>query len=179
MYSSPHPSVHLLSLLFLPPMRTHPITRENPSLRNPYTSTSTSTSSAGYISRLLSWEIFPDWAFFLFLTPFCRREGRKEGPGRRVKRRGRVSQLELQVKAALVQADSWIVAGRTAERHGGREKDRTTPPFASNPLPIVRAQVFYFPRHCLRPTLAFGSGSGSGFCHVFRYFPLREIPCKT
>lgn len=147
MYSSPHPSVHLLSLLFLPPMRTHPITRENPSLLNPYTSTSTSTSTsgAGYISRLLSWEIFPDWAFFLFLTPFCRREGRKEGPGRRAKRAEGVC-LNCSYKSSCFGTSRQLDRCRQNSRETWRQRDRQNDtPVCQQPPPYCSGTSFLFP----------------------------------
>lgn len=145
MYSSPHPSVHLLSLLFLPPMRTHPITRENPSLLNPYTSTSTSTSTsgAGYISRLLSWEIFPDWAFFLFLTPFCRREGRKEGPGRRAKRTEGVC-LNCSYKSSCFGTSRQLDRCRQNSRETWRQRERQndTPRLPATPSLLFGHKFF-------------------------------------
>lgn len=53
--------------------------------------------------------------------------------------------------------------------------------------PPLSSCTFYFPRHCFKVNLvsAFvlalrsGPGSRSRFCHVFRDFPLREIPCTA
>lgn len=126
-------------------MRTHPITRENPSLRNPYTSTSTSTSGAGYISRLLSWEIFPDWAFFLFLTPFCRREGRKEGPGRRAKRAEGVC-LNCSYKSSCFGTSRQLDRCRQNSRETWRQRDRQNDtPVCQQPPPYCSGTSFLFP----------------------------------